>query len=418
METYSIVNNSYYWFKEEDLNVAVKKVEFDDCNSSSSSSSSTFESCSSDLLLTDDSTIAYSSSSSDCCITKEDHTEEEYLLYPPINISFDGSLSYRMLKLYHKLISSRQSFRKRQMLTTKILNILKEEWPNYEFNVHLFGSSVNNLGTDQSDVDICISTTWNGLKSMRTLATVLKKHGLYILRIISKAKVPIVKIWDPVLELACDLNVNNTLALQNTKMIKTYVAIDPRVRPLILLIKHWAKQRKLNDAASGGTLSTYTWTCMAIHFLQTRSPPILPKLHEIPHRLSKDNIQLNGLNTSFCQDMPRLVGFGKANTESLGSLFYNFFRKFAYEFDYKTQVISVRHGCLLTRDEKEWQYQGSNTEGKHGLCVEEPLDTSRNLGNSANEASVRGLRMEFERAVHVLLETRGNLISLCNPYSY
>lgn len=49
-------------------------------------------------------------------------------------------------------------------------------------------------------------------------------------------------------ELACDLNVNNTISLQNTRMIKTYVAIDPRVRPLILIIKHWAKQRKLNDA--------------------------------------------------------------------------------------------------------------------------------------------------------------------------
>lgn len=49
-------------------------------------------------------------------------------------------------------------------------------------------------------------------------------------------------------QLACDLNVNNTISLQNTRMIKTYVAIDPRVRPLILIIKHWTKQRKLNDA--------------------------------------------------------------------------------------------------------------------------------------------------------------------------
>lgn len=48
--------------------------------------------------------------------------------------------------------------------------------------------------------------------------------------------------------LACDINVNNTLALLNTKMIKTYVSIDSRVRPLIMTIKHWTKQRQLNDA--------------------------------------------------------------------------------------------------------------------------------------------------------------------------
>jgi DNA polymerase sigma len=36
-------------------------------------------------------------------------------------------------------------------------------------------SSQNNLGTDQSDVDICISTNWSGLRCIKTLANVLKK---------------------------------------------------------------------------------------------------------------------------------------------------------------------------------------------------------------------------------------------------
>jgi DNA polymerase sigma len=62
------------------------------------------------------------------------------------------------------------------------------------------------------------------------------------------AKVPIVKIWDPEFKLAADLNVNNTLALENTRMIKTYIQIDDRVRPLAMIIKHWTKQRILNDA--------------------------------------------------------------------------------------------------------------------------------------------------------------------------
>lgn len=65
---------------------------------------------------------------------------------------------------------------------------------------------------------------------------------------IASAKVPIVKIWDPELKLACDINVNNTLALENTRMIKTYIQIDERVRPLAMIIKHWTRQRVLNDA--------------------------------------------------------------------------------------------------------------------------------------------------------------------------
>lgn len=65
---------------------------------------------------------------------------------------------------------------------------------------------------------------------------------------VPNAKVPIVKIWDPELELACDMNVNNTLALENTRMIKTYVQIDERVRPLAMVVKHWTRMRILNDA--------------------------------------------------------------------------------------------------------------------------------------------------------------------------
>ena len=65
---------------------------------------------------------------------------------------------------------------------------------------------------------------------------------------VPNAKVPIVKIWDPELRLACDMNVNNTLALENTRMIKTYVQIDERVRPLAMVVKHWTRERILNDA--------------------------------------------------------------------------------------------------------------------------------------------------------------------------
>lgn len=65
---------------------------------------------------------------------------------------------------------------------------------------------------------------------------------------ISAAKVPIVKIWDPELGLACDMNVNNTLALENTRMVRTYVEADPRVRMLAMILKHWTRRRIVNDA--------------------------------------------------------------------------------------------------------------------------------------------------------------------------
>jgi DNA polymerase sigma len=65
---------------------------------------------------------------------------------------------------------------------------------------------------------------------------------------VSGAKTPIVKMLDPESGFLCDMNINSTEALENTRLIKTYVEIDPRVRPLTMIIKHWTKRRIINDA--------------------------------------------------------------------------------------------------------------------------------------------------------------------------
>ncbi|KAI9494262.1 hypothetical protein BDB00DRAFT_787304 [Zychaea mexicana] len=337
--------------------------------------------------------------------------------FVPITLerSVQDDLSVSMLDLYERLLPTRDAYKRRRNFVTKVEAILNSEWKGQDIRANLFGSSENDLGTSTSDVDICLTTSWAGLKCVKTLAGVLKKHGMQRVHTVPRAKVPIVKMWDPVYQLACDMNVNNPLALHNTRMIKTYVAIDPRVRPLAMLIKYWTRQRALNNAADGGTLSTYTWTCMIINFLQMREPPILPVLHQMGGRGVYDNDQtttlVDGLDISFYTDIDSLKDFGKRNHESLGGLLFAFFRRFAYEFDYETQVVSVRHGRYLRKREKGW-HEGPN---KRMFCIEEPFNVHRNLGNSADDASVYGLQAEFRRAVHILLETE-SLEALCAKY--
>ncbi|KAF9361786.1 hypothetical protein BGX26_011781 [Mortierella sp. AD094] len=301
-------------------------------------------------------------------------------------------------------------------LTMEMYSLFEIE---HVLNLYTLRSTVNDLGTNSSDVDICILTSWLGLQGVEMLADVFRKHGMENLFCVPEAKVPIVKLWDPELQLSCDMNINTQLGIMNSRMVKTYVAIDPRARPFAMIIKHWARKRVLNDAASGGMISTYTWICMVINFLQMRSPPILPSLHDMEHELSPDNQVINGNNTSFFSDLARLEGFGQANKESLGGLLYAFFRKFAIEFDYDHHVISVRHACYLTKESKEW-----HIPGKHYrlLCVEEPFDTTRNLGNSCDMASSKGLKQEFRRALDIL-NHGGGLDQVCEqwvfpPYYY
>jgi len=149
---------------------------------------------------------------------------------------------------------------------------------------------------------------------------------------VAAAKVPVVKIWDADLYISlsdlsdsrniqCDINVNNSLAIENTRLVKVYVDIDERVRPLAMIIKYWAKSRLLNDAAGGGTLTSYTWILMVINFLQTRDPPILPSLQKLPHRQRMSN----GIDVGFYDDISKLKDFGAKNVETLGGLLYAFF---------------------------------------------------------------------------------------------
>ena len=98
---------------------------------------------------------------------------------------------------------------------------------------------------------------------------------------VPNAKVPIVKMWDPELRLACDMNVNNTLALENTRLIKTYVEIDPRVRPLAMVVKHWTKRRVLNDAGEFVAFFSSSSSSSSFGPYGTNSSPVSPSVREL-----------------------------------------------------------------------------------------------------------------------------------------
>ncbi|KAK7709999.1 hypothetical protein SLS57_008496 [Botryosphaeria dothidea] len=306
-----------------------------------------------------------------------------------LNPDEEEKLSGDMRELYDRLLPSEESQKRRELLVEKLYRILNTEWPGNEFKVHVFGSSGNLLCTTESDVDVCIQTSMRKLESVHMLAEALAKHKMSKVVCVASAKVPIVKVWDPELELACDMNVNNTLAIENTRMIKTYVQIDERVRPLTMIIKYWTKQRILNDA-------------------------VLPSLHQMPFEKHPTE---TGEDSSFFDDLDQVRGFGEANKESLGQLLFQFFRLYGHEFDYERDVVSVRNGRFLTRKEKGWEVDSGNKEGRFRLCVEEPFNISRNLGNSADDYAFRGIHLEIRQAFDLLADG-GKLEKACEQYVY
>lgn len=162
--------------------------------------------------------------------------------------------------------------------------------------------------------------------------------------------------------------------------------------------------------AFGGTLSSYTWICMIVNFLQCRNPPVLPSLHQRPHLKMPCR---DGHQSEFADDLGALRGAGKDNKETLGDLLFQFFRYYGHEIDYRSDkvVVSVRDGKLISKHQKGWHLQVNNR-----LCVEEPFNVNRNLGNTADDTSFRGLHLELRRAFDLI--SKGSLAECCEQYIF
>ena len=155
-------------------------------------------------------------------------------------------------------------------------------------------------------------------------------------------------------------------------------------------------------------MSSYTWICLIINFLQTRNPPILPSLQAQSHVKPK---VLNSFNVAFDSDARAHTAAAARNKDSIGTLLLQFFKYYGHEIDFETSVMSVRSGRVVSKNEKGWNLLLHNR-----LCVEEPFNNSRNLGNTADDASVRGIHLEIRRALDMLIES--GLEACCEQYEY
>ncbi|KAH7163615.1 hypothetical protein B0J13DRAFT_39750 [Dactylonectria estremocensis] len=175
----------------------------------------------------------------------------------------------------------------------------------------------------------------------------------------------------------CDINFSAHLALQNTLLLRCYSHTDPRVRPMVLFVKHWAKIRGINSGYRG-TLSSYGYVLMVLHYLVNVAQPfVCPNLQQLaperppnPTPAEMENIIYRGHNVEFWrseEDILRLASTNQLthNTDTLGHLLRGFFEYFATPglmtgsqrkgFDWGRDVLSIRTiGGLLSKQEKGW----------------------------------------------------------------
>ncbi|KAJ0259162.1 UTP:RNA uridylyltransferase 1 [Hirschfeldia incana] len=315
------------------------------------------------------------------------------------------------IAVYKSLIPAEEELEKQKQLMAKLDNLVAQEWPNAK--LYLYGSCANSFGFPKSDIDVCLAIEdddVNKSEMLLKLADILESNDFQNVQALTRARVPIVKLMDPFTEISCDICINNVLAVVNTKLLRDYSQIDGRLRQLAFIVKHWAKSRRVNETYQG-TLSSYAYVLMCIHYLQLRSPPILPCLQEMEPTYS---VRVDNIRCAYFDNVERLSTFGSRNRETIAELVWGFFNYWAYGHDYANTVVSVRTGSILGKREKDWTRRVGND--RHLICIEDPFETSHDLGRVVDKFSIRVLREEFERAAKIMHQDPNPSATLFEPY--
>jgi DNA polymerase sigma len=296
----------------------------------------------------------------------------------------------------------------------RVSAMVQKEWPDAQ--LLMYGSCANGFGGHSSDIDTCLALRWADSPErkrsvVQRIAQLAEAAGCRDIVALTHARMPVAKMVEGSTGVACDVCVNNFLAVFNTRLLRDYAAVDPRLRPLGYAVKHWAKRRRVNEPYTG-TLSSYCYILMCIHLLQTRSPPVLPCLQSMtPHTFTRD---VDGLRCGYYDDTKALQGWGARNTQSLAQLLADFFDYWAHGHDYGGSVASVRVGGFIGKRRKGWTTR-VGTE-RHLICIEDPFEVSHDLGRVVDKRSINVLRDEFARAAQILRTNPAPLELLFQEY--
>uniref|UniRef100_A0A182RJ62 Poly(A) RNA polymerase mitochondrial-like central palm domain-containing protein n=1 Tax=Anopheles funestus TaxID=62324 RepID=A0A182RJ62_ANOFN len=265
----------------------------------------------------------------------------EFVLSPPKAMDAlptEDRLSKGIWQMFHANKQSEATFAKKMCLWQELYNCFQQmaSWlPKYE--LYLMGSTISGFGTDNSDIDMCIvdidgptycdsrTEALNNLLRVKSFIESMSTSSSFEHLDLIRAKVPILRFRHVRENLDIDLSINNRVGIRNTHLLHCYAQLDPRVRPLVMIIKLWAQHHNLNDPINS-TMSSYSIVLMVINFLQCGvTPAVVPCLHKLyPEKFCKDNYNSNLLE--------RIDPHHSDNKNSLGELLCQFYKYYA-EFE-------------------------------------------------------------------------------------
>uniref|UniRef100_A0A673AZE0 RNA uridylyltransferase n=1 Tax=Sphaeramia orbicularis TaxID=375764 RepID=A0A673AZE0_9TELE len=235
------------------------------------------------------------------------------------------------------------------------------------------------------------------------------------------AKVPAVFCRDVSSGLVCKVSAGNDVACLTTNHLAALAKLEPRLVPLVLAFRYWARLCHIDCQAEGG-IPSYSFALMVIFFLQQRAEPILPvylgQWIEGFDVKRVDEYHLTGIaldmfvrwehrpqssvdrgenrsdsraenrtktdqnkaeDAQYSEGLTRLT-LDSGKEVSLGQLWLELLRFYTLEFALEEYIISIRLKEFLSREVKNWP--------RRRLAIEDPFALKRNVARSLNSQMV------------------------------
>ena len=249
-----------------------------------------------------------------------------------------------------------------------------------KWNVFQYGSSSRNTSCKDSDIDIAISTYSDLSRAHKKyllyhLALIIGKNdidGSLIIKTLLNASYPIIRITQSKLNMQIDVSIADRFCeptndfLSNILTYFEALSLIP-IKPLIVFIKHWSKQRGINNAYRR-YLNSYGYTLLVISFLQNND----------------------------CTDL------------KLAYLVYKFFEFYAIYFDERIHAVSVSLiGC--ENDQKKQQF--AEKKGKDAMEIMDPINCKNNVAHRVGLAQCQRIKQEFVSSYRLIKQYRDKTIT-------
>jgi len=284
----------------------------------------------------------------------------------------------------------------KQCLRGFIGNSVAEAFPRLTITLHLYGSSACGLDSKGDDIDLGIEFIEKNKPSDKEVLSIVARklrsavcrtrdghpYKLYINPIL-KAKVPIIKIEDPVQDVKCDIATWRDQGSVSALFSK-FCAIDERVGKLLVYIKYWSKRRGINDGKAM-KLTSFAYALLSIKYLQLIGVIPVITSEEIPPWKSE-------------------------NRASLGQLLQGFF-EFWYEFNWEKLEVSILTESIGLKDATKYDVRENQTQ----IIIADPIERRNNVGRNIRVGTLREFKIELKRGINCCIERRyDNLVKSRN----